>query len=142
MVVVPYADTKSTGRSFQVMAQSAIDKIPPGPKLDALTAEKVFGWKSVHEHDGELYGKRPDKVGRWRLAKIPTYSTETLYANLIEDQMEQLGRLDRYLRQLFRITHANNIPSAWASPDQRCRAAIKAMGQYGQVIPIRRLRDG
>jgi hypothetical protein len=28
---------------FQVMAQSAIDKIPPGPKLDALTAEKVFG---------------------------------------------------------------------------------------------------
>jgi hypothetical protein len=30
-------DTKSTGRSFQVMAQSAIDKIPPGPKLDELT---------------------------------------------------------------------------------------------------------
>jgi hypothetical protein len=25
------------------MAQSAIDKIPPGPKLDELTAEKVFG---------------------------------------------------------------------------------------------------
>ena len=51
--------------------------------------------------------------------------------------MEQLGRLDRYLRQLFRITHANNIPSNWASPDQRCRAAIKAVGQYGQVIPLR-----
>jgi len=46
------------------MAQSAIDKIPPGPKLDALTAEKVFGWKNVYEHDGELYGKRPDKLGR------------------------------------------------------------------------------
>jgi hypothetical protein len=25
------------------MAQSAIDKIPPGPELDALTAETVFG---------------------------------------------------------------------------------------------------
>jgi hypothetical protein len=25
------------------MAQSAVDKIPPGPKLDALTAEKVSG---------------------------------------------------------------------------------------------------
>jgi hypothetical protein len=25
------------------MPQSAVDKIPPGPKLDALTAEKVFG---------------------------------------------------------------------------------------------------
>jgi hypothetical protein len=27
------------------MAQSAVDKIPPGPKLDASTAEKVFGWR-------------------------------------------------------------------------------------------------
>jgi hypothetical protein len=25
------------------MAQSAVDKIPPGLELDALTAEKVFG---------------------------------------------------------------------------------------------------
>jgi hypothetical protein len=24
------------------MARSAVNKIPPGPKLDALTAEKVF----------------------------------------------------------------------------------------------------
>ena len=38
-VVVPPADTRSTGRYFQVMAQT-VDKIPPGPKLDALTAEK------------------------------------------------------------------------------------------------------
>jgi hypothetical protein len=29
------------------MANKALDKIPPGPKLDALTAEKVFGWKTV-----------------------------------------------------------------------------------------------
>jgi hypothetical protein len=28
---------------LQVMAQSAVDKIPPGPKLDVLTAEKIFG---------------------------------------------------------------------------------------------------
>ena len=54
----PYAavalnvDTKSTGYSCQVMAQSAVDKIPPGPKLDALTAEKVFGWKNVHKQEG------------------------------------------------------------------------------------------
>jgi hypothetical protein len=26
---------------------STVDKIPPGPKLDALTAEKVFGWKNI-----------------------------------------------------------------------------------------------
>jgi hypothetical protein len=42
-VVAPNVDTKSTGRFFQAMAQSAVDKIPPGLELDALTAEKVFG---------------------------------------------------------------------------------------------------
>jgi hypothetical protein len=120
------------------MAQSAIDKIPPGPKLDALTAEKVFGWKNVHAHDGELYGKRPDKLGRWRSAKIPTYSTEPIHAYSIEERMDQVGRLDRYQKELAKITRARNIPSDWASPDQRCRAAIKAMGQYGRVIPLRK----
>jgi hypothetical protein len=29
-------------------------------------AEKVFGWKNVHQHDGEIIGKKQDKAGRWR----------------------------------------------------------------------------
>ena len=121
------------------MAQTAIDKILPGPKLDALTAEKVFGWKNVHKHEKRwIVGKRQDKAGHWRLAKVPYYSTNPVHAYSIEERMKQLGRLDRYLRELFRITHANNIPSDWASPDQRCRAAIKAVGRYGQVIPLNR----
>jgi hypothetical protein len=33
---------------------STVDKIPPGPKLDALTAEKVFGWKNVHKQGALL----------------------------------------------------------------------------------------
>jgi hypothetical protein len=77
------------------MAQSAIDKIPPGPKLDALTAEEVFGWKNVHKHEGTLVGKKQDKAGRWRLAKVPYYSTNPVHAYPIEDRMKQLGRLDR-----------------------------------------------
>ena len=120
------------------MANKALDKISPGPQLDALTAEKVFGWRNVHAHDGELYGKRPDKLGRWRSAKIPTYSTEPVHAYSIEERMDQLGRLDRYLRELFKITRTKNIPSQWAFPDQRCRAAIKAVGEYGRVIPLRK----
>jgi hypothetical protein len=36
----------------------AIDKILPGPKLDAIMAEKVFGWKNVHKNDGALVGSR------------------------------------------------------------------------------------
>ena len=121
---------------YIVMAQSAIDKIPPGPKLDELTAEKVFGWKSIHKHEGSLVGKKQDKAGHWRLAKVPHYSTNPVHAYSIEDRMTQLGRLDRYLKELSKITHAKNIPSEWAAPDQCCRAAIKAMGQYGQVIPL------
>jgi hypothetical protein len=50
--------------------------------------------------------------------------------------MEKLGRSERYQKELAKITHAKDIPSDWASPDQRCRAAIKAVGQYGQVISL------
>jgi hypothetical protein len=66
-------DTQSTGLCFQVMAQIVIDKMPPGPELDALTAEKVFGWRNVRQHDDRdgFYGKRQDKAGCWRLAKVP-----------------------------------------------------------------------
>jgi hypothetical protein len=45
----------------QVMAQSPIDKIPRGSKLNAITAEKVFGWKpfkiaqtSLPDRDAQL----------------------------------------------------------------------------------------
>src|SRR5262245_60630728 len=123
---------------FRVMPQSAIDKIPQGPKLDALTAERIFGWKDVHKHEGALVGKKQDKAGRWRLAKVPYYSTNPVHAYLIEDRMKQLGRLDRYQKELSKITRTKNIPSNWATPDQRCRAAIKAVGRYGQVVPLRK----
>lgn len=136
MAVVLSADMRSTGRYFQVMAPTTVDKIPPGPKLDALTAEKVFGWKNVHKHDGALVGKKQDKAGRWRLAKVPYYSTNPVHALSVDDRMKQLGRLDRYQKELAKITRSKNMPSEWASPDQRCRAAIKAVGRYGQVIPL------
>ena len=118
-------------------AKKPPDKIPPGPNLDALTAEKVFGWKNVHKHEGSLVGKKEDKAGRWRLSKVPYYSTNPVHVYPIEDRMKQLGRLDRYQKELAKITRSKNIPSDWASPDQRCRAAIKAVGHYGQVISIK-----
>ena len=114
------------------------DKILPGPELDALTAQRVFGWKNVHKHDGALVGKKQDKAGHWRTAKVPTYSTDPVNAYAIDEHMKQLGRSDKYAKELSRIAKAKKIPVEWASPDQRCRAAIKAMGQYGQVIPLRK----
>lgn len=121
------------------MARSVgVERIPPGPKLHTLTAEKVFGWKNVHKHEGTLVGKKQDKAGRGRLAKVPYYSTNPVHAYSIEDRMKQLGRLDRYQKELSRITQPKKVPAEWAAPDQRCRAAIKAMGQYGRVIPVRK----
>ena len=54
--------------------------------------------------------------------------------------MKQLGRMDRYQKELSKISTSKNIPLDWATPDQRCRAAIRAVGQYGQVIPLNRTR--
>jgi hypothetical protein len=45
-----------------------------------------------------------------------------------------MGWLDQYLRELHGITEAKDIPSDWATTDQRCRAAIKAVARYGHVI--------
>jgi len=50
-------------------------KAPSGEQLSKATAEKIFGWKNVHEHEGELIGKKQDKAGRWRKGKVPAYST-------------------------------------------------------------------
>jgi hypothetical protein len=119
------------------MAQTAVDKIPPGPKLDALTAEKVFGWKSLHTHDGTVVGKRQDKAGRWRSAKVPYFSTNPVHAYAIDARIKELGQTERYHKELAKIARSNNLPSDWASPDQRCRAAIKAVGRYGQIIPLK-----
>ena len=74
------------------MPTKATDKIPPGPELDALTAQRVFGWKNVHKHDGALVGKKQDKAGHWRSAKVPHFSTDPVNAYAIDERMKQLGR--------------------------------------------------
>ena len=117
------------------MATTRPDKIPPGPELDALTAQKVFGWKSVHKHDGVFVGKKQDKAGRWRSTKVPSYSTDSLNAYMIDERMTQLGLAEKYVKELSRIAQAKKIPAGWASPDQRCRAALKAVRKLTAVKP-------
>lgn len=111
------------------MAKKRPDKVQPGSELDTLTAENVFGWKYVHKHDGELVGKKQDKAGRWRSAKVPSYSTNPVHAYAIDERMKQLGRSEKYLKELSRITRANRIPADWATPEQRAKAALKALGK-------------
>jgi hypothetical protein len=109
------------------MVKKASDKTPSGPQLDILTAQKVFGWKNVHQHGGEIVGKKQDKAGRWRSARVPSFSTNPVLAYAIDDRMKQLGRSDRYQKELAKITRTKKLPPEWATPDQRARAALKAV---------------
>jgi hypothetical protein len=40
--------------------------------------------------------------------------------------MNELGLLKQYLKELAKASRAKGLPTDWAPPDQRCRAAIKA----------------
>jgi hypothetical protein len=95
----------------------------------------VFGWKNVHKHDGALVGKKQDKAGHWRSAKVPHFSTDPVNAYAIDERMKQLGRAEQYAKELSRIAKAKKVPAGWASPDQRCRAAIRAARKLSSVKP-------
>jgi hypothetical protein len=45
------------------------ERIQSSADLNVSTAEKVFGWKNVHKHNGDLVGKKQDKLGRWRFGQ-------------------------------------------------------------------------
>jgi hypothetical protein len=44
------------------MAQSAIDKVPPGPKLDALTAEKFLAGETSISMMTEMDSTAKDRI--------------------------------------------------------------------------------
>jgi hypothetical protein len=58
---------------------------------------------------------------------VPHYSTDSVIGYMMDERMKQLGRSEQYAKELSRIATAKKIPVGWASPDQRCRAAIKAV---------------
>jgi hypothetical protein len=112
------------------MAKSIdVDKVPAGPKLDALVAEKVMGWKDLEPQRDRYWGKKQDKAGRWRRAAVEDYSYEPSASYQIDERMRELGLFDRYEQELAKIAHARDLPSGWASPEQRCRAAIKTVAR-------------
>lgn len=98
-----------------------------GSTLTAAVAEKFFGWKNVRKLNGELTGRKQDTVGRWRSAKVPSYSTDPAHGYAIVERMKQLGISAQYLKELAKITNANKMPLDQATPEQRSRAAIKVL---------------
>jgi hypothetical protein len=111
---------------------SKTDEPHAGPELDARVAAAVMGWKDVRAVPAkngrtEYRGKRPDKLGRWRAAKVPRFSTDASAAALVELRLKELGQWNRYEKELAKITRAKGLPSGWAGPEQVSRAALKAL---------------
>jgi hypothetical protein len=111
-----------------------IGKVEACRELDALVAQNVMGWKNIRRldigKDGErnrYRGKKPDKLGRWRSADVRHYSTNPTDAYLIAPRMKELGLWESYLKELSKATRTKGLPVDWATPEQSCRAALKAV---------------
>jgi hypothetical protein len=109
---------------------AAVTDLKPGPELDALVAEAVMGWKDVRRESGGAgyRGRKPDKLGRFRSARVPPYSTEPREAAAIGARLEALGRGGKFSKELQQSAHAKGVPAEWAAPAELCRAALKAVG--------------
>ena len=95
--------------------------------LPVAIAKKGFGWKNVHKHNWELIRKKQDKARRSPTLYVPDYSNDQRHADAINERMKQLGRWDRYMKGLYKITKAKKLPSEMDTPEQRSRAALKAL---------------
>ena len=123
------------------MAKGNVDKPLAGPQLDARVAERVFGWKDIRRqapHSDQYWGKKPDKLGRLRRAKVPSYSTDARLASQIEERMNELKIFDRYRKEVSKIARAEGLPADWASPEQRCRAALKSVANRSHLRMVKK----
>ena len=109
------------------MATKARSRNLLSSKLIARVAAKVFGWKNVHMRNGELIGKKQDKAGKWRKARVPDYANDPRQGYVIDERMKQLSLTARYLKELSLITKTSKLPVEWATPEQRSKAAIRAL---------------
>lgn len=109
---------------------AAAEDLKSGPALDALVAEAVMGWKDVRRESGGAgyRGKKPDRLGRFRSARVPPYSTEPREAAALGPRLDALGRGDKFGKELSRFAHAKGMPAEWAPPVELCRAALKTVG--------------
>jgi hypothetical protein len=95
--------------------------------LSAAVAEKIFGWRDVRKVASGLVGKKQDKLGRWRSAKVPDYARDAAQGYAIDQKMKQLSKATQYAKELTRIAKTQNLPPDWATPELRARAALQVM---------------
>ena len=115
------------------------DRLGAKPELNAQIAKKILGWKNVHRDQksgtpGEVLAKKPDKAGRWRQTKVPDFSGDVGTIPVIENRLQQLGLFDLYTKELAKLALAKNLPVDWATPDQRCKAALSVVGRRSKRL--------
>jgi hypothetical protein len=95
--------------------------------LNAMVAENIFGWKNIRRVEGKLVGRKPDKLGRFRVASVPNYVGDARQAAAIETRMVELRKAKQYARQLEKLAAARNLPPDWATAELRAQAALEAV---------------
>ena len=107
-------------------------------ELNVQVAKKILGWKNVHrDHKSgkpdEVLAKKLDKAGRWRRTKVPNFSGDLGNLPIIENRLQQLGLLAVYTQELAKIALAKELPVDWATPDQRCKAALSVVASARSI---------
>jgi hypothetical protein len=74
--------------------------------------------ESVRKYQGEMVGRKQDKAGHWRKAKVPNYAGDQRLAYEIDNRLKALKMWDRYSKELTKITAPKKLPPEWASPEQ------------------------
>lgn len=110
----------------------------PLRQLDAQVHQALW---PRHNVEGNEYcdGAHEKSAGcHWR--DIPAYSTDPAAARLVEDEIERRGLQRKYIIALDRLL-STNVYKDWddcladmwlairAAPEQRCRAALVAVGE-------------
>ncbi len=133
-----------------------IDALRAGRELDRAVAVEVMEWELLppnNEFDGDIYFRLPDFSGVngggvMGIEDIPRYSTFHPYTVVVEEYIERRGLADAYITRLVREVYPG-YPSGFikevphhfdvfkiitATPEQRCRAALKAArNDFGAV---------
>lgn len=75
------------------LTREQIEKMEAGPEMDALVAERVFGWAGWKRAEGDcLHGIPPDATGRDRHGTcVPNYSTHIAAAWIVVDKLARLS---------------------------------------------------
>jgi hypothetical protein len=83
-------------------------------KRVSITTTEAMAVNSLHRCvDDDLIGKKQDKLGRWRIAKVSDYANDPVQAYAIDERIKQLGRSARIPEGACRTMKAKNFRASY-----------------------------